>query len=98
MTHFDFDEWAALYKASPVEFERKRNEFLNAEIDKAPAAHRANLRSLQAECDDLCGSLPPLDAVTEITKLMVDKVRVLQSSFLDLGDACNKFSNHQIPK
>ena len=88
MTSFDFDEWAKLYRENPVEFERKRKEFLDAEISKAPEKHRIALRLLQSECDDLCEDLPPMQAAGKMSKLMVNKLTELQTELINLNSAC----------
>ena len=93
MDDFNFDDWANLYRRSPVEFEQRRKEVIYSEIAKAPAEYRNKLHLLQAECDALSYSLPPLDAASEISKLMMGKVLNLQGSLLDLGTACKEYNN-----
>lgn len=84
MTHFDFDEWASLYRKNPTEFQQRRKDFLTAEINSAPIAYRDNLHALQSECDAICDSLPPLESTIEISKLMVSKMRALRETYDDL--------------
>jgi len=93
MPEFDFDEWTNLYRKNPVEFEQRRKEILYSEIAKAPVEYRNKLHSLQKECDTLSSTLSPLEAVTEISKLMLENVFNLQDSFLDLGVAYNEYNN-----
>ncbi len=92
MAHFDFDEWMQLYKINPTEFERKRKELLSAEISAAPVEHQQKLQEIQAECDALSSSLPPLEATIELTKLMTSKVLDLQSTLTELDVAHKNFT------
>lgn len=52
MDHFDFDEWAELYRRDPEGFEARRHAMLAIELAKAgpqAAAARDALRRLEAE-------------------------------------------------
>ena len=95
MCDFNFDEWADLHRNHPEEFERKRKEFLDAEILKAPVSSRNKLRLLQMECDAIRQSYSSLRAVDEISKLMIEKMCDLQDAVLDLNIACAEFDKIQ---
>lgn len=93
MTEFNFDEWMALAKDSPEEFERKRTELLQAEIMKAPVQIRGDLRVLQMQCDAFHNELSPMGAVVEITKLMLNSQAKLKNKLGELDDAVVEFTD-----
>jgi hypothetical protein len=84
MDKITFDEWVALYKTNPKEYERKRKEVLDQEILKAPVGQRNRLRLLQMECDAYHNSLPPMEATIEISKLLVQKLEELDKQLQEL--------------
>lgn len=74
----NFDEWAALYKENPVEFERRRVEEIEKVINSVPQHRQANLRRLQWKIDGIRQKYKPLAATIEITKLMSQSLCDLQ--------------------
>lgn len=86
MYEFNFDEWAALYRENPEEFERKRKQVIEAEILKAPVEHRAQLRILQMDCDGIRQAMPPLEATVEMSKLMINKLNELKAPLTQLRE------------
>lgn len=93
MSEFNFDEWMALAKNFPEEFERKRAELLQAEILKAPVEVRGGLRVLQMQCDAFHEQLSPMGAVVEITKLMLDSQAKLKNKMEELDGAVVEFAD-----
>ncbi len=85
MSDFNFDEWANLAKNFPEEFEKKRKEVLEQEIMKAPIKHRDSLRILQMECDAYHNNMTPLAALTEIGKMMYNKVDELRKAHIEVA-------------
>lgn len=85
MSDFNFDEWANLAKNFPEEFEKKRKEVLEQEIMKAPIKHRDSLRILQMECDAYHNNMTPLEALTEIGKMMYNKVDELREAHIEVA-------------
>lgn len=83
----NFDEWSALFKNDPAEFERKRSAIIEAEIMKSPVSSRHKLRVIQLECDAIRETMQPIDAAAHMTKLMIDKVFDMQDLFLDMSIA-----------
>ena len=79
-----FDEWAALFKKDPREFENKRKQVLDEIINQAPIAVRNNLRLLQMECDVLRTMYPPMEATVKISELMTLKLVSLQQELIKL--------------
>ena len=90
MSDFNFDEWASLYKNYPEEFERKRKEVLEKEIQKAPVSHRQNLRVLQMRCDAYHNNMTPLAALSEISKMMHGKLGELKDAYIELDIAAGE--------
>lgn len=80
MDRINFDEWAKLYETNPVEFERRRAEFLAEQIDKAPITIRNHLRLIQLQCDTVRAMYPPLEATIKILELTVEKMRELKTN------------------
>jgi hypothetical protein len=90
MKNFFFDEWSDLYKNNPEEFERRRKEVLDEVINNAPEHLKAELQSIQRRCDIIRKLNTPLDATIEISGMMIDSVRMLESSFVKLKDILSK--------
>lgn len=88
MTEFSFDEWARLYKTDPAEFDRKRKEFLDLEISKAPEKYRDILRVLQTECNAIRKVNTPLDATIEISAMMEERLSRLKAPLTQLRSIC----------
>lgn len=88
MVNISFDEWAALYKADPVEFERRRKELIDLEILKAPIEHRDMLRVLQTECDAIRAVYDPLQSTIKMSDMMVDRLNKLKAPLTQLRQLC----------
>lgn len=84
MYKFDFDEWAELYQRDPEEFERRRQEVLEAEIQKAPVENRSSLRIIQMECDALHNTLPPLEAAAAMSQMMAARLQQMKTPLTQL--------------
>jgi hypothetical protein len=93
MTKFSFDEWTKLYESNPAEFERRRTEFLEQEIMKAPIANRNNLRMLQIQCDALREIMSPMEATAEMSSMMTAKLSELKTSLTQLRSMCEDITN-----
>jgi len=93
MTEFSFDEWAKLYEANPAEFERRRAEVLEQEIQKAPVAHRNNLRLLQMQCNAMHETMSPMEATVEMSKMMTAKLNEMKTPLTQLRAICEDIVN-----
>lgn len=73
--HIDFEDWSALARRDPAQFEARRNQVIEAFIQGAPMEKRARLRGLQWQIDQvraLSGS--PLGACVRISRMMWDSL------------------------
>ena len=83
----DFDAWAALAKADPEAFERKRKEAIEACIADAPVEYQPRLRGLQFRVDmERSRASNPLSATIRISNMM-------WAAFSDLRDALDQAVN-----
>jgi hypothetical protein len=82
---FNFDEWAALARADPAEFERRRTAYLGAALQQmeqrvTDPGLRQRLRGLQFRCDmERARAKTALKATLVMSSLMWD-------AFLELRD------------
>ncbi len=86
MYKFDFDEWADLYERDPAEFERKRRQVLDAEIQKAPVEQRLRLKLIQLECDVYHTTLDPMEATAKMTEMLIKKAKELKGPLTSLRE------------
>ena len=89
MFNFSFDEWAALYKSNPDEFERRRKDTTESEILKSPIENRDKLRIIQMECDVIHQTMEPLEATIEISKIMISKLNKLKTPLTQIRAICD---------
>lgn len=67
----NFDAWLQLAKEDPEAFERWRQEFIEAAIERAPEARRERLRGLQWRVDKVRErSTSPLAACIRLSDMM----------------------------
>lgn len=97
MDRINFDEWSKLYETNPVEFERRRAEFLTAQIDKAPISIRNHLRLIQMQCDTLHAMYPPLEATIKILELTVEKMKELRTNLTILRERIEDAGQEDAP-
>lgn len=76
---FNFDEWAALAKKDPAEFERRRKEATSAVIASAPAELQLKLHQLQWKLDVIHQTNTPIGAMLKMQSMMWE-------SFLNMND------------
>lgn len=93
MQDFYFDDWADLYRKDPAEFEKKRQQVLDAVIARAPLEIRDKLRITQMECDAIRSIYPPLEAAAAISRLMLERLLDLQNSLIDLKISCDNIAD-----
>lgn len=84
MENFNFDKWADLYRQDPFEFDRQRKVFLESVISSAPSHVQPTLRVLQDKCDKLHNSLTPIDALTEMSAMMLESSVKLHCKTVEL--------------
>lgn len=78
--NFDFDEWAALYKADPEAFESRRKMWNDQLIKKAPAPYQRRLSGLLFQIDmEKKRSKNAMDSCIRISALMWDKFHELKN-------------------
>ena len=71
----DFDEWMELYKTDPQQFEKKRVELIQSEINNAPLGMRRRLNGLQWRIDaEIKLADNPLDGCIKVYQMMIDSV------------------------
>jgi len=69
--HIDFEDWSALARSDPEQFEARRSQVIQAFIQDAPAEKRARLRGLQWQIDQVRAlSGTPLGACVRISRMM----------------------------
>lgn len=72
---FDFDEWVELAKDAPATFEKRRTEWLEAAIQKAPEDHKTRLRGLQFQIDMVREkNKHPLGACMKLSSMMLESL------------------------
>jgi len=84
--NFNFDEWAALAKTDPAEFERRRKEATSAVIASAPAELQLKLHQLQWKLDGIHQTNTPIGALLKMQSMMWD-------SFLNINDQLQALCN-----
>jgi len=72
---FDFDEWAALARSNPTEFEARRQALLDDYLQQFPDADQRRLRGLQFRIDmERRRARTPLAACIRLSSMMWDSV------------------------
>lgn len=88
LMEFNFDEWSALYRSDPEEFERRRTEEIRKVIAAAPATSRRRIEGLQFRIDmERRRAKTPLAACIALNRMMWDSFMELQQALRDLLDA-----------
>ena len=91
ITEFIFDDWVKLYESNPIEFEYKRAEILKQVICDAPIEIRDKLRIIQMECDVIHNLYSGIEATTEISKIMINKLNELIIPLEELKTICDNY-------
>lgn len=82
---FDWTTWVALARENPEEFERRRQEEIEAVIAQARPEHQQRLRGLQFRIDaERQRSSSPMGACVRINKMMWESFGELRQSLQDL--------------
>lgn len=88
MDNFDFDEWAALAKMAPDEFEQRRRNVLEKLIANSTANNR-RLRGLQCRIDmERIRARTPMKACLRLSTLMSDEFINLNTALQNYVDFC----------
>lgn len=77
MDKLDFDYWKNLYKDDPDEFERKRTEAIEQEINSAPVHLQSRLRHLQSKLNSIHDAANPISATVQMMGMLFDKQQEL---------------------
>jgi len=82
---FDVDEWQRLAREDPSEFERRRQDAIDALIEQAPPELRERLRALQCRIDlERRRAKTPLEATLRLQSMMWERFAQLRDTLLAL--------------
>jgi hypothetical protein len=83
---FDVDEWQRLAREDPSEFERRRQDAIDALIEQAPLELRERLRALQCRIDlERRRAKTPLEATLRLQSMMWERFGQLRDTLLALS-------------
>lgn len=79
----DHDEWAALYKSDPAEFERRRKAAIATMIDDAPEERQDAMHAMQQEIDAYRATHTSQETLAFIMKRTQELLLDAQDQLLD---------------
>ncbi len=84
---FDFDQWSALARSNPDEFERRRRQLIETVLAEAPGHMQNRLRGLQFRIDmERAKAGTPLGAAIRLNAMMWSSFNEMRSSLSALVD------------